>query len=200
MKISSERQTGIIIKSYLPGKQKLILVDQHHGKIEAIPNNIRAHVSMFIAYNLQPTSGNHFFLTDVEIIDIPTRLVHEDLLFLHHIYELCFYCIPFGNCAKDVYSLLMLLYTHQLWFMHSLNKKLFLFKLVQYIGMHPDSEKLSIPSLHRFTHESLDILMHETIDLEIESALDHWLTECIVAHPYNRSFKTAHFLAKNRVV
>lgn len=200
MKISSERQTGVIIKSYLPGKQKLILVDQHHGKIEVIPNNTRAHVGMHVAYSLQSASGNHFFLTEIEILDLPAQLVQEDLLFLHHIYELCFYCIPFGNCAKDVYTLLMLLYTHQQWFVHSLNKKLFLFKLVHLIGMHPDSEKSDMSLLYRFTHESLDILMHETIDLEIESALDHWLAECIVAHPYNRSFKTAHFLAKNRVV
>jgi len=200
VKKNAEKQCGIVIKSYLPGKQKLIVLDQYHGKVEMVPNVATVYAGMHVIYTRMPAAGSHYFMNDVEIIDVPCELVQHDLLFLHHIFELCLYGIPFGNCAQDVYELLVRLYNMQAHFKNSYNKKIFLFKLLQVIGMHPDSGQDQALSLNRLTFEPLDILLHETIDLEVESALDIWLTECIIAHPYNRNFKTVHFLAKNRVV
>ena len=101
---------GIILKRYTTRNNKVSLLDKQLGRIEGILVSDIISVGSLLQYVAQPYTGG-FFLTNIQIIHVPLLLAKIDLLFLHHIFELCYHFAPIGSSVLGVFDLLMFLYT-----------------------------------------------------------------------------------------
>ena len=104
-----EKKTGIILKTFFPKKMKMVLLDYDLGKIEGVPSTDNFSCGSMLAYDVQ-AKGNLYFLHAIELLDMPLMLARNDILFLHHALELCYFCVPFGKQAPEIFFLMRYLY------------------------------------------------------------------------------------------
>lgn len=194
-----EKNKGIVLKTYVPQKCKLAVLDQELGKIMAVPNRQTIGNGAFINYYVQPRQNMHF-IYDIELIDLPMALAKEDLLFVHHILELCYYFMPLNSCSHSIFNQLIFLYTSPVVLSSMLLKKVFLFQLFTKLGLYPEGPQFQTPQFHFLATASIDTIPLQKIDLIIEQELDTWLLNCISLHPCAKNFKTIQFLHTNRVL
>jgi len=141
--------------------------------------------------------GNAYKITHIHLLEVPFALAKSDILFVHHLLELCFFFLPVGGEAFDVFSLLMILYEPADKLINSLGKKIFIFKLLVAFGYYTSHVPLSVSSFYRLVSESIDSIVNSPLRLEIERNMDAWLFSSVGAHPRFKDFKTIHFLTKN---
>lgn len=194
-----EKNKGIVLKSYQPYTCKVILLDADYGKITAVPHRENMSNGVCISYYLQE-QPNIFFMRDIEIIDMPMALAREDIFFVHHILELCYYFIPMGACVPGIFPLLVKLYDSPHVFENVLLKKIFLFQCFTVLGLYPEGKKFQDPFFLYLSTASIDNLADQSVDLVHEKELDNWLLHCISVHPRIEHFKTINFLHTHRVV
>lgn len=194
-----EKNTGIVLKTYFPGQCKVSLLDQTLGKIVGVPVRTDMSSGACISYFVQQTNSV-YFMQNVEIIDVPMAMAYNDILFLHHILEVCYYFVPSGSRAPRLFALLVALYSNQQKLWNAQMKKLFLFQLFTVIGMYPEDAQFRTPYFHHLASASIDTLADQSLDLVIEQQLDAWLLRCIAQHPCAHNFKTVSFLYDNRIV
>ncbi len=130
---------------------------------------------------------------------MPLLLAREDILFLHHVLELCYVLIPIGSCVKGIFDLLYQLYTSKKNIHTKQYKKIFLFKLLTTLGIYASDDLVRASCFTSLHTMSIDTLDNYSLDLASEKALDNWLCHCIVEYAGVNSLKTIHFLIKNRV-
>lgn len=183
--------SGIILKQYKT-KNKIVILDKELGKIEGI-TRAAVNIGSFIQYTMQP-AGSGFFLNHLQTIHTPLLLAQEDLLFLHHIFELSYYFVPIGSCIKGVFELFEFLYlTEQRWG-NRLLQIIFLFKLLTTLGVYAEYDTICKKCFSYLVATPIDKLNDETIDLDCKKALPKWLQYCVVQYPVSKEFKTMHFL------
>ena len=123
----------------------------------------------------------------------------KNLLFFHHVFELCYYFIPVGLSSKNIFQHLLFLYRSDKIFDNICLQKLFVGKLLFMLGVYPP-EKLFNESLYvnfvNLFSKPIDMLVKLDIDLEYKKKLNFWLLGCVNVHPCVGSFKTVHFLRK----
>ena len=139
-----------------------------------------------------------YIVDDMNIHEMPMALARQDILFLHHVLELCCQLIPVNSCVNGIFDLLMDLYSTHMYTSSIQYKKLFLFKLLTILGIYPYTQKMQGPIFDRLVRMPIDSVCDETLDLESEKELDIWLHQCITEHVRVNSLKTIHFLIKNR--
>jgi hypothetical protein len=135
------------------------------------------------------------YVADTYMVDLPFAIARNDILFWHHILELCFYFVPLGSYTPQLFELCTFLYTVDTdvcWPKQS--KKLYLFKLLTTIGVYPRLPQLSREKLHYFMAVPLEKMACEQIDADHEKKLDEWLRVCVSDHPAIAYFKTIHYL------
>lgn len=195
-----EKHVGIVLKNYFPKKCKLSLLDNKMGKIAGVPqssNHIAA--GSLIEYSLvEQTSCS--FLYNINVHDVPFKLAYHDILFLHHVLEICYYFMPIKSYNPTVFILLQILYTSDSWLYAMSVKKLFLLKLFVLLGLYPEDEKFKIPSFHLLTSLPFTQMLNEQIGSYNEDAIDEWLRSCIASHPIAGKFKTTYFLDSCREI
>ncbi|MCX5922704.1 MAG: hypothetical protein NTX86_05265 [Candidatus Dependentiae bacterium] len=194
-----EKNKGIVLKTYLPQKCKIVVLDNEIGKIVVVPNRQDISYGACIMYSIRE-QHNCSFIYDIELIDSPLCLGKDDILFVHHILELCYYFIPAQSSVSPLFNLLILLYESRHVFEDSVVKKLFLFKFFTTLGFYPEGQRFQTPYFHILASTSIDNLIGLTIDLKVEQELDFWLLHCISLHPCINNFKTVSFLHNNRAV
>jgi len=194
-----KKNTGIILKQYHPQNRKICVLDKQLGKITCIPNKKRvatgALISYFITRNKAP-----FFIDSIEILAIPFDTAINDILFLHHILELCDYFIPLQSPSKEVFILINYLYFFPNKIKSILEKKFFLFKLFIFLGVYPAGTEFQNPYFHSLASQSIDTIISNNLHSEIEKDLDRWLHACIDIHPDINKLKTVSFLCKSRLL
>lgn len=193
-----EKNKAIVLKTYLPQKYKLSLLDDDLGKIMAVPNRMHIGYGALIHYHARIQNGL-YFMHSIDIIDLPFALAKEDILFVHHVLELCYFFVPLGCQTPRLFELIMLLYSSSV-LKHDTVKKIFLFRLFACLGLYPEDQKFNTPYFHHLALAAVDIIMVQPLDMVVEQALDEWLLSCIALHPCTHNFKTVHFLSKNRTV
>lgn len=190
---------GIVLNHQFPLRHTITLLDKESGRIDVVMRNGEVSAGMLLQYDLVSRMGRSF-IEDIDILAVPTELIHTDFLFLHHVLELCFYFLPPSSCSDGIFDLLLRLYDQPMPYTALISKKFFLFKLLTIIGVYPelspDLERLVIP-LHVL---SIDSAAHQSLDLECEQLLDHWLQRCVADHQKILQFKTIQFLTQNRLV
>lgn len=186
-------RTAIVLKQ-LPSIHRVAILDRHAGRLDAIVRK-RAHVGSMIEYKVERAHDTTVFVSHYQIIDMPFELARDDVLFWHHVLELCYYFVPLGSYTPKLFELCAFLYTvdtSACWQVQS--KKLFLFKLLTTIGLYPQLQRLSLEKMHYFMALNISDIMTEVIDTQHEEILDEWLRVCIGEHPAVAKFNTIHYL------
>lgn len=187
-----ERKTGIILKTFFPKKMKMVLLDQHMGKIEGVPPSDNFSCGSLLTYYTQ-LRGTVYFLHSISLLDMPLSLAKDDILFLHHVLEICYFCAPFSSNNPEIFDLVSQLYKESAAPYSYHFKIAFLFKLLILLGMHPDEPQFQDSYYYLLARESVDTIMHKSIHLNKE-VLHDWVRACIAIHPLIHAFKTVHFL------
>lgn len=195
---TSTDELGIVLH-YNDENNSAILLDNKRGKIKARSYGTNLSSGMVIAYDLEGTHYHSYQLKWTEVLACPEQQAQQDILFLHHVLELCDYFIPLHVKEKGVYSLLKLLCTGQLLSVDSHNKKrLFLFKLSSGLGLYPQDSIFHTPFFYRLAQLPIKEILHESIDDTIVHKLNKWLHDCIAQHPFVDRFKTICFLTDGK--
>ena len=133
-------------------------------------------------------------MNEIDLIDMPLALAKDDILFLHHVLEICYFCAPFSSNAPEIFDQVNQLYEKRhIPYCHNF-KISFLFKLLIQLGMHPDEPRFQDPFYYLLARESIDTIMQKSIHLDIKQALHEWVRSCMLVHPLIHAFKTVHFL------
>ncbi len=188
-----EKNNGIILKTFFPKKMKMIVLDQQLGKIEAVPPKDNYFCGSLISYHVQ-VKGSVYFLSDIHLLDMPLYLAKDDILFLHHVLEVCYFCIPFDNQVTEIFVLLSQLYTNSVPAYDTAFKIAFLFKILILLGMHPHEPRFQVPHYYMLARESIDTIINKSIHLDTNETLYEWVRSCMSIHPLIHVFKTMHFL------
>lgn len=192
-----EKRTGIVLKTYFPKKRKIMVLEAQTGKAQYVPAHEDICVGTLLEYYV-PADEHNLFIYSVEKIGLPMLLARDDILFLHHIFELCYYYVPMGSPAPEVFALLIYLYQRDALIGAVTAKKLVLVKLFALLGIIPDAKISNKQAFKIILGIPVDRLLQEDIDLEMERDIDIWLHHCIALHPYGNHFKTTYFLTKPR--
>lgn len=182
-----EKHTGIIIKKHIQS-HKFVLIDSALGKIVGFVAHRKLHPGTLLMYTLNQRN-NVVFIENIDIDVVPCAMAQDDILFLHHMLEICYYVLPVGVCARDVIILLQELYKKEeklSW----IYKKATIFKLMSILGLYPENNTTKKLLFHRLTTESIDTIAQTIIDLSIEPELTKWIHSCILVHPHAKFFKT----------
>jgi hypothetical protein len=204
MKQLCGEHTGIVLKHCIK-KRKIALLDNYSGRIDALFFSVHP-VSMgtVLQYKLQESGGVHQ-ISDQELIATPIVMAQADILFLHHLLELCYYSIPAGALEVRVFEDLLLLYERFSPEWGRPEKIVLLFKVILSLGCYTEHKLLvnllsqaAVIELCAMSLDNLiDKLFSKTIDLECSWAMYEWLQICMAGHPYYDQFKTAHFLQRS---
>lgn len=194
-----EKNIGIVLKSYQPQKSKLAILDRDSGKIMGVPNRADISSGALILY-FKRDQEHISFIHSIDIVDMPLALAHEDIVFVHHILELCYYFIPNGTHAPQVFIALLRFYEYPIVLNTSIMKKIFVVQLFFLLGVYPESQRLRSASINQLISTSIDMLASQSIDLRVEQELDEWLMHCIKTHPRAEYFKTINFLLMNKAL
>lgn len=187
------RSTGIVLKTFVPKKQKIAVLDQYAGRIDVVIFGAYVSPGSHISYALK-SARTVIQISDVTLENLPLHLAREDLLFLHHILEILYHFLPIGGCIEGIFELLhnLFLIKPVAWSIHG--KKIFVFRLLMIIGMYPETQILSVPHIRILNNIQVDTMHATHLDLECGKALDQWLRHVIGHHPLIEYFNTIHFL------
>jgi len=191
------KTVGVVLKSLTHDRNKFSVFERHAGKVTRFFSNDTPLQGALISYFVERTACQ---ISKMHILDVPFQLAKHDIVFLHHVLEICYYFLPARAPARAPFDLLMYLYNSPRSFMCTQNKKIFLFKLLVSFGYYADCAPLSIATFNWLHSESIDSLANSPLHLEIERKMDAWLYLCVSEHPQIRNFKTVHFLKKNKAL
>jgi hypothetical protein len=197
--MDSDKNWGIVLKHNIHSTHTTHLLDRKLGKIEVVirdKKSVRVCRGAVLTYLIEDHTRTHK-VHALDIIHIPLELAQQDILFLHHVLEICFYFIPASINHEAVFDLLIQVYKkHKIWDNRTI-KKWYLMKFFMGIGMYPEiaahSSLVGVADIH--IEDILDSITDWNIN---EAELDAWLLECLYMHPHISVFKTVHFLTNNR--
>lgn len=189
-----KKNSGIILRNYYPYKQKISIFDKEHGRVEAII----ANTSPTLLHQLNNGTLLHYDITlatpckirELEIILIPFNLACYDLLFFHHILELCYYFLPPHCAAPHTFDLIVYLFNAAT---NTLNKQLILFRFFVSLGMYPENIPFENNYFKYLASQQLDVFFKEKLDDTHHKVLESWLLQCIAMHPYKDQLKTVPY-------
>jgi hypothetical protein len=180
---------GLVLRTFLDTSNKVILLDEHAGKINIYSSFEHMHmVGALLSYNLI-MDGVRARVNDHNLIALPHHLAHYDLAFMHQLCELAYYFIPLSSCVPGIFNFL-----HMVWYAEYnshvpvLSKYLILFKFFMLLGMYPEDKRFHTAAFYRMAALVPSQLPESIQDADINS-LKSWIKECIHAHPMAKLFK-----------
>ena len=192
-----ETHIGIVLKTCYSQVPDMTILDKQLGKITGkvhVRNkSIRASHGSIITYTATPR-GLSYILDTIDLEHVPFLFARQDIFFLHHILELCYYFLPESCAAEDVFELLVYLFGR---FHEKLytKRRVILGKLFILFGMYPEQSKVS-DYMNRIMYQPLHEFLDMPFDNQMNKWLDRWVWECIMAHPYKDRFKTIWLLKR----
>lgn len=191
------RHTGIVLKMGITKQATVALIDSNLGRVNGIIfSRTYAHGSL-LSYDLAHRQSGYARLEHVRIENMPLALAAEDLLFVHHVLELCFEFIPVGSCVAGMFDLLLFLYSTDIRGWNDAQKLLFIFKLLAGLGAHPENADLDDVLIARL--QSMPLLCDEAsvYVAGYQARIHEWIKRCVSQHPRAQEFKTARFLMRD---
>ena len=179
------KETGTVLKNYLPAKYKVAILNERGERFEALsilPASIeKLRPGYSINYNLVP-GVTIAKLVDVEIVSIPKSISYESLQFLHQFLELCILTIPEGQIAIEAVGLLnILLHCNSDDWLFS-QRRLLICGLLGSVGFYPELSVneydlvYKMGKIAKITH--IDFFNFK-IDTETDLFLIKWITNFI---------------------
>ncbi len=188
---------GIVIKQF-SNSYKVALLDAQLGRVDGVVRK-ELPVGALIHYHVDRQKENLLFLTAPSITFLPFTLARDDLLFWHHVLEICYYFVPVGAPLCPLFMLLEFLYSVDSsieWTVHA--KKLYLLKMLITIGWNVELAFEHQKIIQTLVTVSERSMFEYTLKKEHEKVVDEWLSKCIVEHPAMDKFNTIQFLITNR--
>lgn len=189
---------GIVLRAPWEADSSVIIFDRDLGKVSCKILRKRGKKTVINGgiYSYAVTTWRSFrCIADFELLQQPALWVADDLLFFHHVLEVCFYFLSFDQECSDVFDLVMNLYAElpegQC---VATAKKIFLCRFFALIGMYPESHKVSDEIITCLISPAGDIMLDSQKASFINKQAVAWLHTCINQHPQAHSFKTRHFL------
>jgi len=192
-----QQRTGIVLKKYFPKKRVIAVLDSALGLIDYVPDTENIALGALLHYWVVQRKGVSF-IHGIENIQVPLLLGKYDILFFHHVLEICYYFVPRGQYSENIYMLMNCLYSADHNLMNVIQKKSFLVKLFSVLGIYPYSSAKYNSSLLQKISGSIDLADYSALDLGSERELDAWLHGCLLHHPELEKFKTTHFLDQGK--
>lgn len=191
------KKTGLVLKTHFPKKRTICVLEKQGGLVHYITQTEDICVGTIVQYQVDNSLALPC-MRAMEKIALPLHLDIHDLLFFHHILELCYYFVPVASHMPEVYALIEPFIMQERMLNSVAEKKFFLVNLFTAFGVTPEHEQTHA-ALYAYQYGiSVDSAGDNTIELDIERVVDAWLLQCLSLHPYADQFKTMHFLATNR--
>lgn len=177
----------------------IVVLDAEAGKIRCLPDGMPLCVGDLLTYYVTK-KRQLLTLCALDRIALPLTLAHTELLFFHHVLEICNYCILPGMSMPGVFSLLEALYKTPVQQVNVTFKKCFLAKLFVLLGMYPEGPLGRHASFYTLIALPLDSIPNEAMLDDIGDRLHVWLRSCVLEHPQMQNFNTIHFLTEYGVL
>jgi hypothetical protein len=124
---------------------------------------------------------------------VPFAFARDDIFFLHHILELCYYFLPEEGAAPEVFDLLVYCIAEGKHEKIRSRRSLVLAKLFLLFGMYPEHDILCA-YMEKVMDVPLDRFFDVPCDGTMESLLRRWVWSCIITHSHREQFKTVRLL------
>lgn len=187
--------TAIIIKKLYTHDTKVALIDQKKGRINGVLYHKSIIEGSLVRYTMK-SAKNSMILQDVEYLYAPLEWGKFDLLFLHHVLEICYFFIPLYGSVDGIFHFLCFLFRMQDASWTDVVQKLFLCKLFLILGIYPQTEFLKTKNGMRLFYISLEDILLLKIDDQECAMMDQWLKQCIMQHHMVFDFKTVKFFTR----
>lgn len=188
--------SGILLYSS-QNKKTISILDRDLGRIDLIINSGKKKFSptrgSLLKYNLSKWQ-NIYLASNPELLAVLTEWAREDILFLHHVIELCHNFLPVNQPVREIFDLLLILYSSPNNLKNCFSKKLFLVKFFSLLGITNDNLNTYTVSFYFLISGPIDIMLDKECDDEVHRELTQWLLECIAVHPRASQFNTISFL------
>ncbi|MGA9530959.1 MAG: hypothetical protein WBQ73_03675 [Candidatus Babeliales bacterium] len=191
-------QKGIILRKRDEGR--LTILDEQLGKIVCSIKRDDVCIGAYVHYVSEKRHITSFVRT-LEQLEAPFALAREDIVFVHHLLEICDTSLLSGMVLPSLIP--FFLYVYELGkacVFTSTMKKIIALKLLVYLGLYPDDMELSCDMIHYYMNTPIDTLLQENIKLHNSYDLNYWLYECIKSNLDSNCFKTIHFLKVNEQI
>ncbi len=182
------KDSGLILKNYLPVKNKVIVLNDLGECLElsmALPASIeKLRPGYRIDYFLLAGSQG-LKLTNVEIVFVPKALDYGNLQFLHQVLELCVLTIPVGQVAIEVVDLLKLLVICDTSIWSLAQRRLYICCLLGQVGFYPElklQDYKLIDQMHKINMLTPADFMHFKIDVNGDNFLTKWIADFVSSH------------------
>ncbi len=212
-----ENVTGIVVKTFAAGSNKVCILTKELGKIVVfVPKDamlIRVHIGSVIACDATEDGHDSYFARSIALISQPQVLLH-DLIWLHHLLEVCYFFSPSREPAEALHTLLancLRLFEIQKEDMATWRaiKKSLIGSLLMQFGFYP-------PIPYQNTLGGIQKMLTATVDFTEQHNLEllkclaaqfmqpnisdykHWLLTSIKVHPRISGFKTLPFVYKTK--
>jgi len=189
---------GIIIKKHFPKRLKISLLDEFHGHIGAVPASWQwasyAITGAIVSYDLH-IENDLYFIKNIELVSVPVYKNDSAILYLHHVLEICYFCLPVHSGQQECFQLLAYI-IDILEHITTIptTQKILLAKLLFLIGQYPhDVEQLSISNI---LHQPCEKLVNLTLDHNGQKEVELFIYQCVQSHPYGRLLRTVNFLSQ----
>jgi uncharacterized membrane protein YqjE len=170
---------------------RVSLVDECCGRITA-RSFLPLLVSGMYTYDLEYFAQQQY-VKQQELFFLPLQIIHEDFLFLHHLFEIALLFAPVGSCVQGLFGLLLWVYDKPSCWFSEKNKKFVLFKILSLLGIWPVREYFH-ETLLEIAEFPIDRINEEVLQLVSEEELEQWLARSILCHPLLQKMKTKLFL------
>ncbi len=185
-----QKHVGILLRKYTQTKEKSSIFDAYIGRLEAIIQSPHVHLlhhGTVFSYYPTPKYNNIYLLTEIEIIHTPFHLARENINFLHHLLELCYYFLPLHSEHAAVFELVEKTLSRPIE-----NKLLLLFRFFTLVGFYPENVPFEKSYFLRLLSYPLETILKEKLDDEQLKMLESWLLQCVELHPEKKRFKTIY--------
>ena len=198
---------GLVLRHYVSQGEKIIIFNRDIGKFKTSIKFSKKNLffkeicaGVLIQYRYSSRGGGYLIVLE-QIYEVPFALAIKNILFLHHLLEICYFFLPFESYDNSaIFDLLMFVYHIDENMMTAQFQKLLLFRLFALLGEYPEQMVFHEAFFYGLITCPLKNLSMQFIELPIERLLDMWLINCIRSHPMVDSFKTTRFLDEVRIL
>jgi len=189
------KRHAIVLYTFQKSDNRVALLDSACGKVVCYTAHTTLQIGAHIEYQLVK-KRRHFMAHDIEVVRMPFAIARDDILFLHHVLEMCYHFIPEGMVAEDIFALIEFMYHNGEMLSNAIAKKLYLSKLFILFGIYPEKPYINLSYWQVLLERPIEVILEQK-DTSIVPTLTIWLRSCIYVHPLAHTFKTLEFLNVN---
>lgn len=210
-----ENITGIVVKTFAVGLNKICILTKDYGKIYLfVPKDsmlLRVHLGSTIECAMQNDNHDTYFAHGITLLRQPSVALH-DLAWLHHLLEVCYFFSASREPAERVHALLencvhLFAIKHiDLPSWRAIKKSLIGCLLMQFGFYPPAPYQNALGGIQELLSTTVDFTQSENLELlkclaepfaqPNLSDYKHWLLTSIKVHPRISGFKTLPFIYK----